>query len=95
MVKPDQKIVHALCVLQSQSPDAYKLLQQWFLDSAGHQDMLLRTAEQPHMLYRAQGGSKELLEVCQLLADPQELAGKILQEKAGIRTPVKSSGFKP
>ena len=84
MKKPDIKVVEALCVLQSQSPDAYLVIQQWFMDSSSAQDTLMRQAEQPHILYRAQGGSKELLEVCETLASPQDLLAKMSMKRAGV-----------
>ena len=87
MIKPDQKILKALCTFQSQFPEDYRVLQQWFLDSSAVQDERMRNAEPPHLLYRAQGGSKELLELCKICATPQELAGKLAATKAGIHIP--------
>jgi len=85
--KPDESVIKALCALKSQSPDAYLVIQQWFMDSSGDQDRALRNAEAPHILYRAQGASKELLECCEIFADPYELAGKLAMKKDGIRLP--------
>lgn len=86
MEQPDIKIAQALCVLQSQSPDAYLAVRGWFMDSSSKHDNTLRNAEPPHILYNAQGSSRELLEICDYLADPQELLKKLSMKKAGIRS---------
>ena len=82
MERADEKILKALCNLES-NPD-FKVIQQWFLDSAATQDSVLRSAENAVLLYRAQGASRELLEFCELAATPRDKAGKRAQEKAGI-----------
>lgn len=63
------------------------LLQQWILDSEADQQRILNSAEAPHLLFRGQGASKELADLREYLADPQELAGKLARERAGIRIP--------
>lgn len=82
MRRLDEKVLRALCNLEN-NPD-FKVLQQWFLDSAQDQDNVLRSAESAPILYRAQGAVKELLEFCEIASTPRDIAGKLAQEKAGI-----------
>lgn len=82
MRRLDTKEVKALCALE-QNPD-FRVIMDWFLDSAHMQDEVLRKAESATQLYRAQGAVKELLEICQHAASPRDLAGKMAMEKAGI-----------
>lgn len=86
MKKPDAKVLQALCLFKTQHPDEYRVLQQWFIDSSSEQDQTMRSAEPPHMLYRAQGGSKEILAICDIFASPQELLAKVSMKQAGIHS---------
>jgi len=84
MRKLDDKILKALCNLEG-NPD-FRVIQEWFLLSAQDQDKTLRSAESAPILYRAQGAVKELLEFCENAATPRDIAGKLAQEKAGVRS---------
>jgi hypothetical protein len=52
------------------------------LDSASEKDKVLRNTEDHVLVFRAQGASKELLEFCEISADPKVLAGKLAKERA-------------
>jgi len=99
MRRVDEKVLKALCNLEG-NPD-FRVIQEWFLDSAADQDKIMRQAEGPTMIYRAQGASKVLLEFCELAATPRDKAGKLAMEKAGIRInpvgepkrPTEATGF--
>ena len=82
MRKVDKKVLTALCNLEG-NPD-FRVIQEWFLESAADQDRVLRSAESAPILYRAQGAVKELLEFCDNASTPREKAGKLAMEKAGI-----------
>lgn len=84
MRKVDETVLKALCNLEG-NPD-FRVIQQWFLESAADQDDILRNAESMPMLHRAQGASRELLEFCDLAATPREKAGKLAMQKAGVHT---------
>lgn len=83
MRKVDKKVLIALCNLEG-NPD-FRIIQEWFLESASDQDTVLRSAESSVIVYRAQGAVKELLEFCDSASTPREKAGKLAMEKAGIR----------
>ena len=82
MRKLEDKVLQALCNLEG-NPD-FRTVQEWFLQSAADQDKLLRSSESATIVYRAQGAVKELLEFCELTAEPRKLAGKLKMEQAGI-----------
>ena len=82
MKKANEQILKALCNLEG-NPD-FRIIQEWFLESAAEQDTVLRSAESATIVYRAQGASKTLLEFCDLAASPREYAGKMAMKDAGI-----------
>ena len=82
MRKLDEKVLSALCNLED-NPN-FRILQEWFLESAADQDKILRSSESAPILYRAQGAVKELLEFCDIAATAKEKAGKLAMEKAGV-----------
>jgi len=84
MRKVDEKVLKALCNLEG-NPD-FRVIQEWFLESAADQDERLRSSESAPIIYRAQGAVKELLEFCDHAATPREKAGKLAMSKAGIRS---------
>jgi hypothetical protein len=84
MRKPEIHVLTALCNLEN-NPD-FRIVREWFLESAGDQDDVLRSAESAHVMYRAQGAVKELLEFGYYAASPRELAGKLAAKKAGIHS---------
>lgn len=75
MISPDIAVLRALCNLEHD--DDFKVIQQWFLDSAGDKDRTLREAESGILLHRAQGASKELREFCSIAANPREIVRKL------------------
>ena len=84
MRKVDEKVLKALCNLEG-NPD-FRIIQEWFLESASDQDTILRSSESAPVIYRAQGAVKEMLEFCDLAATPREKAGKLAMSKAGIHS---------
>lgn len=84
MHQVDEKVLKALCNLEG-NPD-FRIIQEWFLESAADQDKILRSSESAVIVARAQGASKELLEFCDHAATPREKAGKLAMKNAGIHT---------
>ena len=84
MKKLDERTLKALCALEGN--ENFRVIQEWFLESAAIQDDTLRSAESAPILYRAQGAVKELLAFCEAAATPRDLAGKLAMEKAGVRS---------
>lgn len=84
MRKPSKQVLVALCNLDSNAD--FRVIKEWFLESAADQDTVLRSAESAPILYRAQGAIKELLEFCDISTDTKEKAGKLAQKQAGIRS---------
>lgn len=82
MKRPDMEIARALVNLEN-NPD-FRKVRQWILDSAAEQDMMLRTSDSTHAMYRAQGASKELLGLLEATANPKELATDLAKERAGF-----------
>ena len=82
MRKVDAKILQALCSLDGNAD--FRVIREWFLESASDQDTVLRSAESSVLVYRAQGAVKELLDFCEMTTNPKEKAGKLRMEKAGI-----------
>lgn len=82
MRQPDEKVLKALCNLEG-NPN-FRVIQEWFLESAADQDRLLRSSESATLVYRAQGASKELLEFCKTAGSAKELAGKAAMSRAGV-----------
>lgn len=89
MIRPDQNVLRALCNLESNAD--FRVIQEWFLASAGAQDTVLRSASEPSVLFQAQGAIREHLQFCEYAADPREMAGRMAQEKAGVRSLPQSS----
>jgi len=81
---PDERILTALCNLQN-NPN-FRVIQEWFLESASDQDTLLRSSESAIIVSRAQGAVKELLEFCDISATAKEKAGKLAMKKAGVHS---------
>ena len=84
MRKLNDKVLKALCNLEGNAD--FRVIQEWFLESASDQDKTLRSAESAPILYRAQGAVTELLEFCEIASTPRDLAGKLAQQKAGVRS---------
>lgn len=84
MRRPDERVIRALCALED-NPN-FKVIREWFLASAGDLDNVLRKAEPTVAIYRAQGASRELLEFCELAAEPREKATRMAMERAGIHS---------
>ena len=82
MKRLNERTIKALCALEG-DPN-FRIIQEWFLESAAEQDQILRNAESNILFHRAQGASKELLEFCEKSATPRELAKKLAGEKVGI-----------
>jgi len=82
MRRVDEKILTALCNLEN-NPN-FRVIQEWFLESASDQDQLLRSSESAIIVSRAQGAVKELLEFCDIACTAKEKAGKLAMEKAGV-----------
>lgn len=85
MKRLDERTLRALCALED-NPD-FRVIQEWFLESASEQDKILRKAESSVLVYRAQGAINEHLSFCESAATPRDLAGKLAREKAGIVIP--------
>ncbi|HFD86869.1 MAG TPA: hypothetical protein ENJ35_04240 [Gammaproteobacteria bacterium] len=84
MRKLDERVLKALCNLEG-NPD-FRVIQEWFLESAADQDQTLRSAESAPLIYRAQGAVKELLQFCEIASTPKELAGKMAMKRAGVHS---------
>lgn len=84
MRQVDEKVLAALCNLQGDVN--FRVIQEWFLESASDQDKLLRSSESAPLIYRAQGAVKELLEFCDIASTSKEKAGKLAMKKAGINS---------
>jgi len=82
--KLDERTLKALCNLDGNAD--FRIIKEWFLESASDQDKVLRSAESAPILYRAQGAVKELLEFCEYSSTPKELAGKMAMQKAGVHS---------
>lgn len=82
MRKVDEKVLQALCNLDGNTD--FRVIREWFLESASDQDTVLRSAESSVLVYRAQGAVKELLDFCEMTTNPKEKAGKLRMEKAGV-----------
>ena len=81
--QPDEAILKALIALEDD--ENFRVIQQWFLDSSAHVDIILRTAESESLLHRAQGASSILLPFCEYAATPREKAGALKAAKSGVR----------
>jgi len=79
-----ERVAVALNAMKVRCPDEYKIIQQWFLESLQDMDHALRKRESAVEIYRAQGASRELLDFCEIAADPADVAGKLRMEKAGV-----------
>jgi hypothetical protein len=84
MRKPSKAVLMALCNLDNNAD--FRVIKEWFLESASDQDTVLRSSESAPILYRAQGAVKELLDFCDISTDTKEKAGKMAMKQAGIRT---------
>ncbi len=84
MRKADKKVLTALCNLDGNTD--FRVIREWFLESASDQDGVLRSAESAPILYRAQGAVKELLDFCEITSKPKELAGKMAMKDAGVQS---------
>ena len=81
--QPDETVLKALVNLELN--DDFRVIQQWFLDSSAHVDIILRSAESESLLHRAQGASSVLLAFCDFAATAREKAGAMKAAKSGVR----------
>lgn len=84
MRKINKKTIDALCNLQDNND--FRVIREWFLESASDQDKVLRSSESAPIIYRSQGAVKELLEFCEVSGNAKTLAGKLAMEKAGVHS---------
>lgn len=82
MKRADKRVLQALCNLED-NPD-FRIIREWFLESAAEQDQILRSSESSLLVSRAQGASKELLEFVEITANARDIAASTAMKEAGI-----------
>ena len=82
MKRPDKRVLQALCNLEDSAD--FRIIREWFLESAADQDQVLRSSESEILIYRAQGASKELLDFVEVTANARDIAAKSAMQEAGI-----------
>lgn len=82
LVKPSEDVIQALVNLEGDSN--FKQILGWMLECSARCDDMLRSAEPPSSLYRAQGAQSVLLEFCERASNPREVMARMKRQKAGI-----------
>lgn len=85
LVKPDEKVIQALVNLEGNND--FKQVLTWILESSAKCDDMLRNAEPPSSLYRAQGAQSVLLEFCDRASNPRAVMAVMKRHQAGIVFP--------
>lgn len=70
-----RQIIQALANLENDTD--FKIIVQWFQDSADNEDIILRSAESPCIMHRAQGACKTLLKIIEMVDDSRQNVAKM------------------
>ena len=75
MIKPDERVLRALCNL-TQNPD-FTIVRDWMEESFQQKNVVLQTAGEPHVLFKAQGAVAVMVDFIKYSSQPREFARKL------------------